>query len=488
MELWRFFEPYDGGGTEPDYTFLGNRSTLGVRYDGRRWSMNGELQYVRVEGLPRGAIGPGLLGNGGAYFFQAADTFSYQFYLRALSAAYTSAVTPRLGGDRPAVAGARSGAAVGSHRESRPRAAVGAAAGRHGGFAVRACVGRRPRAPGSRPLAVDSHCRDAHAGHLRGIGQSAHRSRAGRDRSTSPQPPARSSIARGCSCSRRGIATPATCAPVPTTPGSQPLPPMSPSSRWAHRRPACIPAIAAAWDFTAWSAGQFGDWYGQPHRALSALAEGGFRWTSRTRAAAGAGRDGLRVRRWRRDGRPARDVLPDAALGRPLRAVEYLRPDERARCLGRGPARAAPRPPPAGRRAPGDAGLDRRPLVLGQRRHRAARQLLRLPGPQHPRRRARWARSWKARRRGGRFAGGRCAATWPTWPAATLWAPSSPTAGCPRPWSRASASRAFSIVRRAELQLCLGVSRTARHRPESPPRPRSYPRRSRCSHRRGPCS
>ena len=89
-EVWRFFEPFDGGGSEPDYAFIGNRSTLGAHYQGRRWSMRGAIQYVRIENLPRGAIGPGLLGTGGAYFFQAAGSYSYQFYLRALSAALAS--------------------------------------------------------------------------------------------------------------------------------------------------------------------------------------------------------------------------------------------------------------------------------------------------------------------------------------------------------------------------------------------------------------
>ncbi|MBP7778388.1 MAG: alginate export family protein [Acidobacteria bacterium] len=84
-EVWRYFEPPPKGGTHPDYTFFGNRATLGVSYDGARWSTRGTLQYVRLENLPAGAIGPGLLGTGGAYFFQAGGTFSYQFYLRSLS-------------------------------------------------------------------------------------------------------------------------------------------------------------------------------------------------------------------------------------------------------------------------------------------------------------------------------------------------------------------------------------------------------------------
>lgn len=88
-ELWRFFEPRPGGGVHPDYVFLGNRSTLGARYRGARWGLHGAVQYVRLENLPSGAIGPGLLGTGGAYFYQASGTFSYQFYLRSLSASFT---------------------------------------------------------------------------------------------------------------------------------------------------------------------------------------------------------------------------------------------------------------------------------------------------------------------------------------------------------------------------------------------------------------
>ena len=88
-ELWRFFEPKPGGGTHPDYAFAGNRSTLGARYRGPRWGLTGAIQYVRLENLPTRAIGPGLLGTGAAYFLQAGGGFSYQFYLRALSATFT---------------------------------------------------------------------------------------------------------------------------------------------------------------------------------------------------------------------------------------------------------------------------------------------------------------------------------------------------------------------------------------------------------------
>ncbi len=84
-EIWQYFEPPPNAATHPDYVFFGNRATVGATYRGTRWSAHGALQYVRVENLPAGAIGPGLLGNGASYFFQANGTFSYQFYLRSLS-------------------------------------------------------------------------------------------------------------------------------------------------------------------------------------------------------------------------------------------------------------------------------------------------------------------------------------------------------------------------------------------------------------------
>ena len=85
VEMWNYFDPQPGGGTEPDYSFLGNRASLGAHYRGPRWELDGALQYVRMESVPRGAIGPGFLGTGGAYYFHGQDTFSYQLYLRALS-------------------------------------------------------------------------------------------------------------------------------------------------------------------------------------------------------------------------------------------------------------------------------------------------------------------------------------------------------------------------------------------------------------------
>ena len=147
------------------------------------------------------------------------------------------------------------------------------------------------------------------------------------------------------------------------------------------------PWRAGAWDVVAWAAGQVGDWYGQPHRAGSAVAEGGYRWsTAPWRPWLRAGRR-LRLGRRRRTpttatARSSRCCRPAiASCGRNTYALMNVarRVDRTARCSRtRGVERGGRRPPRVAR-------VDGRPLVRGQWRHRAPRQLLRLPRAQHPR-------------------------------------------------------------------------------------------------------
>jgi hypothetical protein len=287
-EVWRFFTPPPGGGTEPDYAFVGNRSTLGARYRGRRWSMGGAIQYVRIENLPRGAIGPGLLGTGGAYFFQAAGTFSYQFYFRQLSATLSSSggglsleagrlslddgpgaaappspvaalarerVAGRLLGDMPdtlyqrAWDGLRLSAARGDWR-----ATATAVLPTQGTFEesanlpldrVRvATVEVTRRASGGVPLQTQVF---------------AYGYRDTREVRARPD--------------NTGLLAPAADVAVATVGVSAVAMGEQPAGRW---------------DLVLWGAAQAGDWYGQPHRAGSAVLEAGFRWTA-------AGRPWLRA-------------------------------------------------------------------------------------------------------------------------------------------------------------------------------------------------
>lgn len=89
VESWSFFDPYPAVEPDqlvgnPDYTFIGDRAELGVRVDGRRFDLGGAFNYVRLENVPTGAIGPGGLGVGAFYFAATGLSYSYQLYLSEL--------------------------------------------------------------------------------------------------------------------------------------------------------------------------------------------------------------------------------------------------------------------------------------------------------------------------------------------------------------------------------------------------------------------
>jgi hypothetical protein len=84
-ELWRFFEPPQGGG-DSEYIYVANRLQLGVRRVARRYELSAPLQYVQFGNLPREAVGPGPLGLGAVYFAHAGRSDSHQVYLRYLNA------------------------------------------------------------------------------------------------------------------------------------------------------------------------------------------------------------------------------------------------------------------------------------------------------------------------------------------------------------------------------------------------------------------
>lgn len=98
VESWSYFEPRidilalsaDPIG-EPDYTFIGDRAELGVRVEGSRFDLGGAFNYVRLENLPTKAIGPGGFGTGAFYFAAAAVRYSYQLYLGELTLRVKSA-------------------------------------------------------------------------------------------------------------------------------------------------------------------------------------------------------------------------------------------------------------------------------------------------------------------------------------------------------------------------------------------------------------
>ena len=90
VESWSFFDPYPAAAPDqlvgnPDYTFVGDRAELGVRVDGARFDLSGAFNYVRLENLPKNAIGPGGLGSGAFYFAATGLSYSYQLYLSELA-------------------------------------------------------------------------------------------------------------------------------------------------------------------------------------------------------------------------------------------------------------------------------------------------------------------------------------------------------------------------------------------------------------------
>ena len=86
VETWRFFEPH-AEEVNPDYTFIGNRADLGVRVRATHVDLTGAFSYVRVEHLPKEAIGPGGLGTGAFYFASSGLPYSYQVFLTDLTVA-----------------------------------------------------------------------------------------------------------------------------------------------------------------------------------------------------------------------------------------------------------------------------------------------------------------------------------------------------------------------------------------------------------------
>ncbi len=91
VESWSYFQPApdplaltQAPLADPTYTFIGDRSELGVRVEGARFDLSGAFNYVRLENLPTNAIGPGGLGAGAFYFAAAGVRYSYQLYLSEL--------------------------------------------------------------------------------------------------------------------------------------------------------------------------------------------------------------------------------------------------------------------------------------------------------------------------------------------------------------------------------------------------------------------
>jgi hypothetical protein len=288
VETWRFFDP-PSDEVEPDYTFVGNRAFLEVDARGVRFDVGGGFAYVRLENLPRRAIGPGGLGSGAFYFAATGLSYSYQVYLTTLtlgihSADRRSAVTvgrmtaagalstpPRLSAPSPALPGrpyrtAADGRLLGDFgwslyqrrfdgvRVDLDRHTWSAAGGvfmpTQGGYeessnltmtrlqVAQATVGFRHGASASTPLQAETHAFTAGYRDRRPVG-------------VRPD--------------NTGVPADGVNVMVGTLGASH-----------AGTRDAASGVL----DWNVWGAWQWGGWYGQRHRAVAGAVEGGHRWTA----------------------------------------------------------------------------------------------------------------------------------------------------------------------------------------------------------------
>jgi hypothetical protein len=94
VEHWSYFEPPPDGGN-PDYTLFGNRATLAARVNTRRLVAQGSFRYAQMLGLPRQAVGPGLLGPGPVFYAAARNPAAFQLFIKSMSLRVKD-VVPRL--------------------------------------------------------------------------------------------------------------------------------------------------------------------------------------------------------------------------------------------------------------------------------------------------------------------------------------------------------------------------------------------------------
>lgn len=281
VESWSFFEPRldilalsaEPIG-DPDYTFVGDRAELGVNVQGTRFDLSGAFNYVRLENLPTTAIGPGGFGSGAFYFAATGERYSYQLYLGELAARVKSRDRSRIltvgrtrfrqGSDDAGLVGSLvrerlDGRLIGNFEWSlyqrrfdgarvdvdrgRWHFSAGAFMPTQGGFEestnltmtkIQLGTAAARRATGTAESQAFAY---GYRDHRRG----------------------RKAVVDN----RLGLDAPADVT-VTTVGGS-------------HVQVLTLPSGHA--ELVAWGAAQAGDWYGQPHRAGSAVVEAGHRWT-----------------------------------------------------------------------------------------------------------------------------------------------------------------------------------------------------------------
>ncbi len=285
VESWSFFQPrvdplaLTGEPIgDPTYTFLADRVELGVRVDGVRFGISGAFNYVRLENLPTNAIGPGGLGSGAFYFAATGVRYSYQLYLSDLT------VTVKARDNRASLAVGRmpfaSGAESTAANESLERLKRERLHSRLIGNFESSQYQRR----------FDGARIDIARPRWHATAAAFVPTQGGFEESTNLSMPnvqvATASVTRVATSSEWQLFATVyrdrreSNAAVVDNAGATDQPIDVTVSAFGGSYARVTPTRAGELDLVWWGAAQAGDWYGQPHRATSAAAEIGHRWTA----------------------------------------------------------------------------------------------------------------------------------------------------------------------------------------------------------------
>ena len=284
VESWSYFQPKVDPLAltldplaDPTYFYLGDRSELGIHVEATRFDLSGAFNYVRLENLPTTAVGPGGLGAGAFYFASAGVRYSYQLYLSELTLRAKTRdhrMSATLGRMRYTSGGEYVSAFPALETLKRERLHSRLIGGFEWSLYERRFDGLRVDV--DRPAwHVTSSAFVATQG---GYEESANLSMpkvqvAGATFTRKSSSPAEWQAFAHVYRDRRSSA-----AVVDNTQSiDRPVDVTVAAVGGSHARVAAT--RAGELDTVVWAAGEFGDWYGQPHRAASLAAEAGHRWT-----------------------------------------------------------------------------------------------------------------------------------------------------------------------------------------------------------------
>ncbi|MGE0866630.1 MAG: alginate export family protein [Vicinamibacterales bacterium] len=284
VESWSFFQPRIDPRAltaepigDPTYTFLGDRIDLGVWAEGPRFALGGAFNYVRLENLPTGAIGPGGLGTGAFYFAATGVRYSYQLYLSELTLkvkARDNRASLTVGRMRFASGAESTAASPALETLKRERLHSRLIGNFEWSFYQRRFDGARL---------------DLERRRWRATAAALVPTQGGFEESTNLSMPkvqiATGSVTRLDAVSEWQLFSTIyrdrreSNAAVVDNAGAPDEPVNVTISAFGASYARITPTPAGELDAVLWGAAQVGDWYGQPHRATSATAEIGHRWT-----------------------------------------------------------------------------------------------------------------------------------------------------------------------------------------------------------------